>query len=408
MSTQTTHRLDRIRQLVSEELPHLIGIRHDLHAHPELQFQETRTSGVVQRELEEAGIDFVPGLARGTGVLGHIPGSADRALGLRADMDALPIHEETGLGYASGIDGRMHACGHDGHTTILIGAARVLAKLAAEEPLPQPITLVFQPAEEGGGGGRHMCEEGALDGSRIGPPVASMFGLHGHTESEVGSVGSRVGPLLAAADEVMIEINGVGGHAAMPHNCADPVLCGAAMVQSLQSIVSRNTNPLDSSVITITQLAAGDAFNVIPETVTIGGTVRSLQESTREMLERRIKEVATGVASAHGCTAKVNFIRGYPVTRNDADAHATFERAASLALGVDQVRPIEHPVMGGEDFSFYGECVPACFFFLGLLAPGETEMPSVHNARFDFNDHAIKTGVEVFCSLALGAGEAAS
>jgi hippurate hydrolase len=194
----------------------------------------------------------------------------------------------------------------------------------------------------------------------------------------------------------------------MPHNCADPVLCAAAMVQSLQSIVSRNTNPLDSSVITITQLTAGDAFNVIPETVTIGGTVRSLQESTREMLERRIKEVATGVASAHGCTAKVNFIRGYPVTRNDAEAHATFERAASLALGVDQVRPIEHPVMGGEDFSFYGECVPACFFFLGLLAPGETEMPSVHNARFDFNDHAIKTGVEVFCSLALGAGEPAS
>ncbi|MCH2145604.1 MAG: amidohydrolase [Phycisphaerales bacterium] len=404
MTTQTSQRLDRARQLIEEELPHLISIRHDLHAHPELQYQETRTSGVVQRELESAGVEFVPGLAGGTGVLGHIPGETGSAMGLRADMDALPILEETGLGYASSIDGRMHACGHDGHTTILIGAARVLSRLSAESPLPQPVTMVFQPAEEGGAGGKRMCEEGALDGSRIGPAVGSMFGLHGHTESTVGSVGSRVGPLLAAADEVIIDIRGVGGHAAMPHSCTDPVPCAASIIQALQGIVSRNTNPLDSSVISITQLTAGDAFNVIPDTVRISGTVRSLQESTREMLERRIGEVATGIASAHGCTAVVDFIRGYPVTRNEAGAVATFERAAGEVLGDDWVRPIEHPVMGGEDFSFYGERVPACFFFLGLLPPGEQAMPSVHNARFDFNDEAIKTGVEVFCSLALGLG----
>ncbi len=401
MSTQTSPRLDRVRQLIDEELPHLIGIRHDLHAHPELAYQEVRTSGVVQRELSEAGIDFVPDLAGGTGVLGHLPGSAKTSIGLRADIDALPILEETGLGYASKTPGKMHACGHDGHTTILLGTARILARLAQESPLPRPVTLVFQPAEENGAGGKRMCEDGALDGSRIGPRVESMFGLHGYTELQAGTVGSRVGPMLAAADEVNIVIEGRGGHAAMPHTCADPVICSAAIIQALQSIISRNTNPLDSAVVTITKMRAGDAFNVIPDQVSLGGTVRSLQESTREELEQRIKDVAAGVAAAHGCSAQVEYLRGYPVTRNDPRAYQRFEAAASGSLGTDRVNPIEHPVMGGEDFSFYGEAVPACFFFLGLLAPGETEMPALHNARFNFNDEAIRTGIEVFCSLAL-------
>jgi amidohydrolase len=401
MSTQTPARFDRVRQLIDEELPHLIGLRHDLHAHPELSYQEVRTSGVVQRELGEAGIDFVPELAGGTGVLGHLPGTAGTSLGLRADMDALPILEETGLGYASKNPGKMHACGHDGHTTILLGTARILARLAREAPLPRPVTLVFQPAEEGGAGGKRMCEEGALDGSRIGPRVESMFGLHGYTESEVGSVGSRVGPLLAAADEVNIVIEGRGGHAAMPHTCVDPVICSAAILQTLQTIVSRNTNPLDSAVVTITRMTAGDAYNVIPDRVTLGGTVRSLQESTREQLEQRIKDVAAGIAAAHDCSVQVEYLRGYPVTRNDPKAYQRFETAAIGCLGGERVRPIEYPVMGGEDFSFYGEAVPACFFFLGLLPPGETEMPALHNARFNFNDEAIRTGIEVFCSLAL-------
>ncbi len=402
MGTTTTSRFERVRQLIKDELPHLLQVRHDLHAHPEVMYEEERTSGVVQRELADQGIDFVSGLARGTGVLAHLPGESERALALRADMDALPIHEETNLGYASTIDGKMHACGHDGHTTILIGTARVLAKLATEGPLPRPLTLLFQPAEEGGAGGRAMCEDGALDGSRIGVPVESIFGLHGYTLAEVGTVGSRVGPMLAAADEIEIIVRGEGGHAAMPHACVDPVTCAAAIVQALQTIVSRNTDPLDSAVITVTKLQAGTAFNVIPDEVKIGGTVRSLQESTREMLEKRISELASGVAIGHGCTATVNFIRGYPVTRNDADAVGRFEVAASEALGAECVNPIKLPVMGGEDFSFYGEHVPACFFFLGLLAPGETQMPALHNPRFDFNDEAIATGIEVFCSLALG------
>lgn len=401
MITRHQTDLDRIRELIDEELPHLLSIRHDLHAHPELSYEETRTSGVVRRELEAAGVAHVGDLAGGTGVLGHLPGEAEAAIGLRADMDALPILEETGLGYASRTPGRMHACGHDGHTTILIGTARILARLSAERPLPRPVTFVFQPAEEGGAGGLRMCEDGALDGSRIGPRIESMFGLHGHTESTVGFVGSRVGPLLAAADEIEIVIEGRGGHAAMPHTTRDPVVCAAALIQSLQTLVSRNTDPLDAAVITVTQLKAGDAFNVIPDEVALGGTVRTLQASTRDRLEQRIHEMASGIAAAHGCSARVDYQRGYPVTRNDADAYRRFEAAAVDAIGADHVHPIEHPVMGGEDFSFYGESVPACFFFLGLLPPGEHEMPALHNARFDFNDEAIRTGIEVFCSLAL-------
>ena len=208
--------------------------------------------------------------------------------------------------------------------------------------------------------------------------------------------------MLAAADEIEITISGRGGHAAMPHTCADPVVCAAAMIQALQSLVSRDTDPLDSSVISITQMEAGDAFNVIPDQVHLGGTVRTLHAETRDRIEERIGVVATGIASAHGCQANVNFIRGYPVTRNDAAAVARFQERAAECLGPERVAPLEHPVMGGEDFSFYGELVPACSFFLGLRPQDHDSMPNLHNARFDFNDEAISTGIEVFCRLALG------
>ena len=398
----TTPQIDRIRALIAEELPGLVELRHDLHRHPELGYEEFRTAGIVTERLAASGIDYVDSLAGGTGVLGHLPGTGEDAIALRADMDALPILEATGLPYASENEGRMHACGHDGHTTILLGTARVLSRLAQETPLPRDVTFIFQPAEEGGAGGRRMCEEGALNGSRIGSEVRSIYGLHGHVESPVGVVSSRVGPMLAAADEVEIVISGRGGHAAMPHSCTDPVVCAAALVQSLQTLVSRNTDPLDASVISITQMDAGDAFNVIPEQVRLGGTVRSLEASTRVLLEERITQMAEGIAAAHDCQAKVEFIKGYPVTRNDAQAVERFRTRALDCLPPDRVRTLEHPVMGGEDFSFYGEQVPACFFFLGLL-PSETDsMPSLHNARFDFNDDALGTGIEVFCRLALG------
>ena len=397
-----TNQINRIRELIAEELTDLVELRHDLHRHPELGYEEFRTSGIVRDRLTASGIDVVDSLAGGTGVLGHLSGDGTETIALRADMDALPIQEETGLFYASQNEGRMHACGHDGHTTILLGTARVLARYAEESSLPRGVTFVFQPAEEGGAGGRKMCEEGALDGSKIGTPVRSIYGLHGHVESAVGVVSSRVGPMLAATDEIEITITGSGGHAAMPHTCTDPVVCAAALIQALQSLVSRDTDPLDSSVISITQMEAGDAFNVIPDQVHLGGTVRTLKAETRDQLEQRIEIVATGIATAHGCQATVNFIRGYPVTRNDAGAVSRFNERAVECLGTTRVAPLEHPVMGGEDFSFYGEIVPACFFFLGLLPEGTHSMPSLHNARFDFNDEAIGTGIEVFCRLALG------
>ena len=400
--TEHTTQINRIRELIAEELTDLVELRHDLHRHPELGYEEFRTSGIVRDRLTASGVEVVDSLAGGTGVLGHLPGTDADSIALRADMDALPIHEETGLVYASENEGRMHACGHDGHTTILLGTARVLSRYAQEATLPRGVTFVFQPAEEGGAGGRRMCEDGALDGSRIGTPVRSIYGLHGHVESTVGVVSSRVGPMLAAADEIEITISGRGGHAAMPHTCADPVVCAAAMIQALQSLVSRDTDPLDSSVISITQMEAGDAFNVIPDQVHLGGTVRTLHAETRDRIEERIGVVATGIASAHGCQATVNFIRGYPVTRNDASAVARFQECAAECLGPERVAPLEHPVMGGEDFSFYGELVPACFFFLGLRPQDHDSMPNLHNARFDFNDEAISTGIEVFCRLALG------
>ena len=391
----------RIKSLIAEELDDLIALRHDLHAHPELSFEEVRTSKIVRTRLGDAGIDFVADLAGGTGVLGHLQGAGEESIALRADMDALAIHELSGVPWASKTSGKMHACGHDGHTTILLGTARVLARIAEETSLPRGVSFVFQPAEEGGGGGRLMCEDGALDGTRIGAPVSSIFGLHGYVHAEAGEVTSRVGPMLAAADEIEITIKGIGGHAAMPHVCVDPAVCAAAVIQALQNVVSRSVDPLDSAVISITKMSAGDAFNVIPETVSLGGTVRSLQPATQDLLEARIGETVQGIASAHGCTAETNYIRGYPVTMNHPDAVERYERIARACLGCEVVRPLEDPVMGGEDFSFYGQRIPACFFFLGLLEKGETHMPGLHNAHFDFNDAALETGIELFCHLAL-------
>ena len=400
MSLDTTLKT-RIRSLIAEELDDLIALRHDLHTHPELAFEEVRTSQVVRSRLEDSGIEFVGDLAGGTGVLGHLPGAEGPSIALRADMDALPIHELTGVPWASRTDGKMHACGHDGHTTILLGTARILARIAEETTLPRGVSFVFQPAEEGGAGGKLMCEDGVLDGSKIGPPVSSIYGLHGYVHAQAGEVTARVGPMLAAADEIDITITGVGGHAAMPHVCVDPAVCAAAVIQALQNVVSRSVDPLDSAVISITKMSAGDAFNVIPETVSLGGTVRSLQPQTQDLLEARIGETVAGIASAHGCTAETNYIRGYPVTMNHPEAVERYERIARDCLGPDVVLPLADPVMGGEDFSFYGQRVPACFFFLGLLEKGETHMPGLHNAHFDFNDEAIATGIELFCHLAL-------
>jgi amidohydrolase len=391
---------ERLRALIAQELPSLIALRRDLHAHPETAFEEQRTSEVVQRELAAAGIEHRGGLARGTGVLAHIAAPGDRATALRADMDALPIMEATGAAWASTIPGRMHACGHDGHTTILIGAARVLSKLARDGRLPHPITLVFQPAEEGGGGSRHMIESGALDGSVLGPPVERIMGLHCWPWLETGAVALRAGPVMASADEVKIAVHGTGSHAALPHTGRDAVLAASAIIVALQQIVSRSLDPLDAAVVGISSIHGGTAGNVMPERVNLLGTMRTLRESTRTEVKERIERIAAHTAEAHGCTALVAFRDGYPVTVNDEALTELASRQLSRAIGSANTHTMPAPVMGAEDFSYFGQCVPACYIVLGTRREDAPVHP-LHSPHFDFNDEALATGVMAMCAMAL-------
>ncbi len=379
-----------------------IEIRRDLHRHPEIAYEEHRTAGVIAAELERLGIAHRDGLAGGTGVLGWIPGSSDDdVVALRADIDALPISEETGADWASTIPGRMHACGHDGHTAILLGTAARLAALAAEGRLPRSVVLVFQPAEEGGGGGRRMVEDGVLDGTIAPWPVARIYGLHGWPNEPASTVGTIVGPMLAASDRFEIEIEGEGCHAAWPHAGRDPVAAAAAITMALQTIIARNVDPLEAAVVSVTRIDAGTTFNVVPRTAWIGGTARSLSPEVRDLLEQRIDEVARGVAEGLGCRAVATYHRGYPVTVNHPDAFARFQRLAADELGADAVRPFPRPVMGGEDFAYYGERIPACFYVLGQQAADADPMPPLHSPRYDFNDETIETGIRMMTRLAI-------
>ncbi len=376
----------------------LVELRHDLHQHPELGYEEHRTSEVVQRELTEAGITFTAGLAGGTGVLAHIPGGNGDPIALRADMDALPIAEQTGLPYASVVESRMHACGHDGHTTILIGTARELAARSKAGTLPRDVTLIFQPAEEGGAGGQRMVEDGCLDGSILGGPVHRIFGLHGWPSLPLGVLASRPGPILACADGFEARITGTGGHAAMPHLCIDPVAAAAAVIQSAQHVVSRGVDPVQGGVLSITRIEGGTTHNIIPESVFLQGTTRFLEEEAGVVLHERFDRVLHEVAAAHGCRAEIEWKDGYPVTRNDEAAYQAWNAAAVAQFGRENVQTMA-PVMGGEDFSFYGQVVPACFFAVGLLPAGQDTMPSLHHPCFDFNDDAIQIGIDAFLSL---------
>ena len=379
----------------------LTDIRHDLHRHPELAYEETRTSEVVQRELAAAGVAFVSGLAGGTGVLAHIPGGDGSPLALRADMDALPIVEQTGLPYASETEGRMHACGHDGHTTILIGVARELAKASQAGTLGRPVTLIFQPAEEGGAGAKRMRDEGCLDGSIIGPPVDRIFGLHGWPALPLGVLASRPGPILASADGFEIRITGRGGHAAMPHLCVDPIAAAAAVIQSTQHIVSRRVDPTMGGVLSITRIEAGTTHNIIPESVYLQGTTRFLDPEAGIALHEGFDKIVSGIATAHGCAAEIDWHDGYPITYNAPEAYEYWDTVTAKAFSREQVQTMG-PVMGGEDFSYYGEQIPACFFALGLCPDGEDSMPGLHHPSFDFNDDAIPLGIKAFLAIVNG------
>ncbi|MDX2132006.1 MAG: amidohydrolase [Planctomycetota bacterium] len=390
--------------LIDADLPRLRELRRDLHQHPELSMHERRTSEVVQRELRACGIEIKAGLGGGTGVLGYLPptrGDGATTIALRADMDALPIEERTGKPYASRTPGVMHACGHDGHTTILLGVAKVLSRLPVRE---RGVTFVFQPAEEDGGGAEKMCREGVLAGAAgggLGTPVTRMYGLHAWPTVQVGKAATRVGPLMASTDDFVVTVKGRQCHGAYPHFGADPIVAAAHIITALQTVASRNVAPIDSTVVTVGQINAGTANNIIPETCTLVGTVRALRADTRRLAKERFFAIVEGAARALGCEARIEWNEGYPVTENEPDATERFFTIARDVLGGDRVEKVEHATMGGEDFAYYGKHVPACFFFLGLRPSNATTYPTLHQADFDFNDDALPIGIELMCNLAL-------
>ncbi|MSR68825.1 MAG: amidohydrolase [Phycisphaerales bacterium] len=390
----------QLKSLIARELPSLIALRHDLHAHPELGLEEHRTSQVIQRELAAAEVAFVAQVGGGTGVIGHLPGGAAKAVALRADIDALPITEETRLPYASTYAGVMHACGHDGHTTILIGAARVLAKLAAQKPLPRPVTFVFQPAEENLGGASRMIADGCLTG-RIGPAVSDIYALHAWPWLPLHTVGVRVGPILASTDSFTVHVRGRGSHAAWPHLAHDPAIALAAIVTALQTIVSRTVDPTHAVVVSICTIRAGNTFNVIAEDGILQGTLRTLDLADRTHAIERIHHITHHGARMHGCEATVDFKTGCAATVNDATAT---EQVRAAVRDVSGTTLVEMPVafMGGEDFASYGERVAASFFLLGIQANDASALSALHHPTFDFNDDAIGDGVETMCRIALG------
>ncbi len=369
-------------------------IRHDIHAHPELGFEEERTSEIVAGRLAAWGIEVHRGLAK-TGVVGVVrgrDGSGGRAVGLRADMDCLPIREAGNLPYRSRHDGRMHACGHDGHTTMLLGAARYLAATRAFEGTAY---LIFQPAEEGGGGGRKMVEEGLFE--RF--PANEVYALHNWPGLPPGKIAVRAGAMMAATDEIQITVRGKGGHAAMPHLAVDPVLLSAHIITALQSITSRNINPVDALVVSVCSMQTSQvgAFNVLPDSVTLIGTVRSFRPETRDLAEARIRQIVTGIAGSLGGSAEVQYQRGYPATVNTAREAEFAARVGEKVFGKDNVVRDADPTMGGEDFSYMLQARPGAYVWLGQ-GGGPTGC-FLHNPGYDFNDDVIPLGAGYLAAL---------
>ena len=367
----------------------LTAWRRDIHRHPETAFEERRTSDMVAERLGSFGIAVHRGLAE-TGVVGTLKfGSGGRAIGLRADMDALPMQELNQFAHASIHAGKMHACGHDGHVTMLLGAARVLA---AEGGFDGTVHLIFQPAEESRGGGRRMIQDGLFEKF----PVESVYGMHNLPGLPAGHFATRVGPLMAAADELDILVRGIGGHAAMPHRAADPILAGAHVVTGLQSIVSRNTDPLESAVVSMTMFHGGEVNNVIPDRAKLTGSVRTFKPEVQDRVIADIERIASHTAEAFGCTAEIDYRRGYPPTINSRkEAEFACSVAGKLGGSVNADIP---PIMGSEDFSFMLQARPGCFMFIGN-GDGPVGGCMVHNPNYDFNDAILPTGVRYWVEL---------
>jgi hippurate hydrolase len=363
--------------------------RRDIHAHPELLYDVQRTAATVADKLKSFGCDEVAtGIGR-TGVVGVIRGGkgSGRVIGLRADMDALPIQEANELPYKSTVPGKMHACGHDGHTAMLLGAAHYLAET---RNFAGTAVVIFQPAEEGGAGGKAMVQDGLMDRFRI----EEVYGMHNYPGLPVGQFALRPGPLMAAADRITIEIEGRGGHAARPHVSVDTVLVGAQIISQIQSIVARNVDPLHAAVISICVFQAGTADNVIPQTALLRGTARSLTPEVRDLLEQRMQAVVTGTARLYGASAKLTYRRDYPVTRNHEREAAFAASVAGEVVGRERVDDAVAPVMGAEDFSFMLEARPGAFIFVG-----NGDSANLHHPAYDFNDEAIPFGASYWVKL---------
>jgi hippurate hydrolase len=378
--------VNRIADLQAE----ITAWRHDLHAHPELQYDVLRTAASVAEKLKAFGCDeVVPGLGR-TGVVGVIhgrKGKSDKVIGMRADMDALPIEEETGLPYKSTVPGKMHACGHDGHTAMLLGAARYLAET---RNFAGTAVVIFQPAEEGGAGGKAMVDDGLMERFKI----DEVYGMHNYPGMPVGQFGIRAGAMMAATDFVSIDIEGVGGHAARPHLGIDTVLVGAQIINAIQSIVSRNVDPLKSAVVSICMFHAGNTENVIPQTAQLRGTARSLAEDVRVLLEKRLQQVVEATAAAYGAKAKLTYQRNYPVLVNHERETDFAAGVAKQIVGERLVDTSLPPMMGGEDFSFMLNARPGAFIWVG-----NGDSAGLHHPAYNFNDDVIPIGTSYWVKL---------
>jgi len=367
------------------------GWRHHLHAHPETAFEEAATSAYVADKLRSFGLDVHTGLAK-TGVVAVLTnGRSDAAIGLRADLDALHIHEQTGVPHASVNAGRMHACGHDGHTTMLLAAAKAMTE---RRNFDGTLYFIFQPAEENEGGGRVMVEEGLFD--RF--PVRAVYGMHNWPRLPAGTFAMREGPLMAASDTFEIVATGKGAHAAMAYQGKDPMLFAAHAIHALQTIVSRNLHPLESGVVSVTQVHGGDTWNVIPEQVLLRGTVRTFRDDVQALIERRMRVLVDGIAAMFEMTATLRYRRGYPATVNSAAETAHAARAAAAVVGADSVDTNPTPEMGSEDFAFMLQRRPGCYVWLGAGHGPDT--PNIHNPRYDFNDAVLPIGASYWVTLA--------
>ena len=376
--------------IIAALTPEITAIRRDIHRHPELMYDVHRTAGLVADKLKEWGVDEIATGVGQTGVVGIIKGKSQasgRVIAMRADMDALPIHEETNLPHRSTVPGKMHACGHDGHTAMLLGAAKYLSET---RDFDGTAVLIFQPAEEGGAGAKAMIDDGMI--TRFG--IQEVYGMHNKPGVPVGKFEIRKGPAMAAADRIHIKIEGLGGHAAAPHRVNDPIVASCALVTALQTVSSRNADPLDSIVVSVTALNAGEAFNVIPQTAEIKGSVRTLTPEMRALAQKRITEIVEGVMKAFGMKYELEYHLGYPVTFNHAGQTDFATSVTKEAFGSDAINTDVPPTMGSEDFSYMLEERPGAFINIG-----NGDSAGLHNPAYEFNDAAIPVGVNYWASL---------